>query len=63
MLLYEYKLRLAHAQAAAIDEAIRTTQFIRNKCVRLWMDGRVEITNPGMPTAVEDSTGERVAAP
>jgi putative transposase len=40
MLIYEYKLRLAHAQAAAIDEAIRTTQFIRNKCVRLWMDGR-----------------------
>ncbi len=24
---------------AAIDEAIRTTQFIRNKAVRLWMDG------------------------
>jgi putative transposase len=40
MLLYEYKLRLSRAQAAAIDEAIRTTQFIRNKGVRLWMDGR-----------------------
>ena len=40
MLLYEYKLRLSRAQAAAIDEAIRTTQFIRNKAVRLWMDGR-----------------------
>src|SRR5215471_1280258 len=40
MLLYEYKLRLTRAQAAAIEEAIRTTQFIRNKCVRLWMDGR-----------------------
>src|SRR5262249_9840864 len=26
MLLYEYKLRLSRAQAAAIDEAIRTTQ-------------------------------------
>jgi hypothetical protein len=35
MLLYEYKLRLSRAQAAAIDEAIRTTQFIRNKAVRL----------------------------
>ena len=23
-----------------MDEAIRTTQFIRNKAVRLWMDGR-----------------------
>jgi putative transposase len=40
MLLYEYKLRLSRAQATAIDEAIRTTQFIRNKAVRLWMDGR-----------------------
>jgi transposase len=40
MLLYEYKLRLSRAQAAAIDEAIRTTQFIRNKALRLWMDGR-----------------------
>jgi putative transposase len=40
MLIYEYKLRLSRAQQAAIDEAIRTTQFIRNKAVRLWMDGR-----------------------
>ena len=40
MLVYEYKLRLSRAQQAAIDEAIRTTQFIRNKCLRLWMDGR-----------------------
>jgi putative transposase len=39
MLILEYKLRLSRAQAAAMDEAIRTTQFIRNKCVRLWMDG------------------------
>jgi putative transposase len=40
MLLFEYKLRLSRAQAAAIDEAIRTTQFIRNKALRLWRDGR-----------------------
>jgi putative transposase len=40
MLVYEYKLRLSRAQQAAIDEAIRTTQFIRNKALRLWMDGR-----------------------
>src|SRR5262245_46476033 len=40
MLIYEYKLRLSRAQAAAIDEAIRMTQFIRNKAARLWMDGR-----------------------
>src|SRR5262245_35961719 len=40
MLVYEYKLRLTRAQETAIDEAIRTTQFIRNKALRLWMDGR-----------------------
>jgi putative transposase len=40
MLVYEYKLRLASRQQTAIDEAIRTTQFVRNKALRLWMDGR-----------------------
>jgi len=25
-------------QLTAIDDAIRTAQFIRNSCVRLWMD-------------------------
>jgi hypothetical protein len=27
-------------QQAAIDDAIRATQFIRNKAARLWMDRR-----------------------
>jgi IS605 OrfB family transposase len=40
MLIYEYKLHGSKAQYAAIDEAIRVTQFIRNKCVRLWTDVR-----------------------
>jgi putative transposase len=40
VLSFEYKLRLSRAQQAAIDEAIRTTQFIRNTCLRRWMDGR-----------------------
>ena len=40
MLILEYKLRTNKAQHAAIDEAIRVVQFIRNKCVRAWMDGR-----------------------
>ncbi|GCE21179.1 hypothetical protein KDK_49790 [Dictyobacter kobayashii] len=38
MLIYEYKLDGSKTQYAAIDEAIRVCQFIRNKCVRLWMD-------------------------
>src|SRR6266704_1605895 len=40
MLVYEYKLDGSKKQFAAIDEAIRTVQFIRNKSLRLWMDNR-----------------------
>jgi putative transposase len=40
MLVYEYKLDGNHKQYAAIEEATRVVQFIRNKCLRLWMDGK-----------------------
>jgi putative transposase len=40
MLILDYKLRVNKQQHGAIDEAIRTVQFIRNKCLRKWMDGR-----------------------
>src|SRR6266567_3361971 len=40
MLVYEYKLAGKKQQYAAIEEAIRVVQFIRNKCLRQWMDGR-----------------------
>src|SRR5260370_15428235 len=40
MLIYEYKLDGTKAQYQAIDEAIKVVQFIRNKCLRLWMDER-----------------------
>src|SRR5260370_29588525 len=39
MLVYEYKLDGNKKQEARIEEAIRVVQFIRNKCIRLWMDG------------------------
>jgi putative transposase len=26
-------------QREKMDEAIRTAQFVRNRCVRFWMDG------------------------
>jgi putative transposase len=41
MQVYEYKLSGSKKHYAAIDEAIRTVQFIRNKSLRMWMD------NPG----------------
>ena len=40
MLICEYKLDGSKKQYAAISEAIRLVQFIRNKCLRLWMDER-----------------------
>ncbi len=40
MIVVEFKLAGAASQYAALDEAIRTTQFIRNKCVRKWIDER-----------------------
>jgi putative transposase len=38
MLVFEFKTYAKPAQFVAIDEAIRATQFIRNKCVRYWME-------------------------
>ena len=38
MLILEFKLKGTSCQYQAIDEAVRTTQFIRNKCIRLWQD-------------------------
>ena len=40
MLVYGYKVDGNKQQYAAIDEAIRVVQFIRNKCLRLWMDAQ-----------------------
>ncbi len=40
MLIFEYKVDGSTAQYAAMDEAIQLTQFIRNKCLRLWMERR-----------------------
>jgi putative transposase len=38
MLVLEYKVKAKPKQYKAIEEAIRTVQFIRNKCLRHWMD-------------------------
>lgn len=38
MLVFEFKAYGKSAQLAAIDDAIRTAKFIRNSCIRLWMD-------------------------
>nr|CAD5976086.1 Putative transposase in snaA-snaB intergenic region [Planktothrix pseudagardhii] len=40
MLVLEFKVRAALQQRKAIDEAIRTAQFVQNKCLRYWMDNK-----------------------
>ncbi len=42
MLVLEYKAVVSKKQELAINEAIRTTQFIRNKAIRYWMDAPKE---------------------
>ncbi|NEP37151.1 MULTISPECIES: transposase [unclassified Moorena] len=38
MIIIEFKAYGKKPQYKAIDEAIRTVKFIRNSCIRLWMD-------------------------
>lgn len=43
MQVLEYKIKAKLQQYKAIDEAIRTVQFIRNKAIRYWMDAPKEV--------------------
>lgn len=38
MLVFEFKAYGKASQLAAVSEAIRTAQFVRNSCLRYWMD-------------------------
>ncbi|MGB3404480.1 MAG: transposase [Microcoleaceae cyanobacterium] len=40
MFVLEFKVNPKSHQVFAIEEAIRTTQFVRNKALRYWMDNR-----------------------
>jgi putative transposase len=40
MFVLEFKVEAKLKQYQAIDDAIRTAQFIRNKCLRYWMDNK-----------------------
>ncbi|MEO1374738.1 MAG: RNA-guided endonuclease TnpB family protein, partial [Cyanobacteria bacterium J06635_10] len=40
MLVFEFKAYGNLKQSTAVDEAIRTAQFVRNSCIRLWMDNK-----------------------
>lgn len=43
MRVLEYKIKAKPQQYKAIDEAIRTVQFIRNKVIRYWMDAPKDV--------------------
>ncbi len=40
MLIFEFKTYGKPTQFVAIDEAIRASQFIRNECIRNWMENQ-----------------------
>ena len=40
MIILEYRIKAKQHQLTAIDEAIRTAQFVRNKALRYWMDNK-----------------------
>ena len=40
MFVLEFKAKGRPNQYVAIDEAIRTAQFVRNKCIRFWIDNQ-----------------------
>ncbi len=40
MLVFEAKLQGRDEQYRLLDEAIRTARFVRNSCLRYWMDNR-----------------------
>jgi hypothetical protein len=61
MLVLEYKLVGKQYQYQAIEEAIRTVNFIRNKCLRLWMDrdhnAALNILRRGLALLSNDTVG------
>lgn len=40
MLVFEAKLEGTKQQHQSLDEVIRTARFVRNACLRYWMDNR-----------------------
>ena len=40
MIVLETKLKGTDDQYGRLDEAIRTAQFVRNSCIRYWMDNQ-----------------------
>ncbi len=77
MLVFEFKLKVSSVQLELIKDVIRTAQFIRNSCLRYWMDSKKEdkinrfalnkytkllVDNPDFPWAKKLNSMARQAA-
>jgi putative transposase len=74
MLVFEAKLSGTNEQYGKLDEAIRTARFVRNSCIRYWMDnkgiGKYELSaycavlaaNPDFPYAAKLNSMARQAS-
>ncbi|MBZ8178971.1 transposase [Oscillatoria salina] len=40
MIVFEFKVKAKQTQYVAIDETLRTAQFVRNQCLQYWIDNR-----------------------
>ena len=40
MLVFEAKVEGQKQQYERLDEAIRTARFVRNSCIKYWMEGK-----------------------
>jgi putative transposase len=61
MIVYEAKAEVTKEQSLKVNEALRTALFVRNSCLRYWIDGqaktgydlnkytKVLADNPGFP--------------
>ncbi|KST69915.1 RNA-guided endonuclease InsQ/TnpB family protein [Mastigocoleus testarum] len=45
MRIFEFKLKGKEKQFCRVDNAIRTSQFVRNKCLRYWIDNKDKKVN------------------
>ncbi|WP_414566467.1 MULTISPECIES: hypothetical protein [unclassified Anabaena] len=42
MIVYEAKAEITREQSLKVNEALRTALFVKNSCLRYWIDGHVK---------------------
>ena len=58
MLVFEFKAYGKQSKFNAVDEAVRTARFIRNSCLRYWIDnkkvGRYDLNGSSVLSLLKD---------